>query len=149
MKPRVLLSPKKGLREKLLCHEIINLNHRLLTVMLTLNCRKLWDFGERIICWWLFHGIDDFFIFKNWSPTSQIGYQHLKLVTNTFDLQHPLPTSMQSDSYFNSHVSNQFSTNKNTISTHLYSLGTWLLMLYKVLLLLQSFVQSRVSVHIL
>ena len=30
----------------------------------------------------------------NQSPTSKIGYQHSKVVTNTFRLQHPSPTSM-------------------------------------------------------
>ena len=39
------------------------------------------------LCWWFFNGL-------NRSPTSWIGHQHLKLATNTFDLQHPSPTSM-------------------------------------------------------
>ena len=63
------------------------------------------------LCWWLYDG--DWFQmlvaeslcwrpFSSWSflnvlnqsPTSWIGHQHLKLVTNTFGLQHPSPTSM-------------------------------------------------------
>ena len=38
------------------------------------------------LCWWFFQ--------FNRSPTSWIRHQHLKLVTNTFGLQHPSPTSM-------------------------------------------------------
>ena len=41
-----------------------------------------------------FRYVGDFFNVSNRSPTSWIGHQHLKLVTNTFDLQHPSPTSM-------------------------------------------------------
>ena len=51
------------------------------------------------LCWWLYVGDffrygGDFFNVLNRSPTSWIGHQHLKLVTNTFGLQHPSPTSM-------------------------------------------------------
>ena len=52
-------------------------------------------------CWWQNHYVGDFFRYvgdfsnvSNRSPTSWIGHQHLKLVTNTFGLQHPSPTSM-------------------------------------------------------
>ena len=52
-------------------------------------------------CWWQNHYVGDFFRYVgdflnvlNRSPTSWIGHQHLKLVTNTFGLQHPSPTSM-------------------------------------------------------
>ena len=52
-------------------------------------------------CWWQNHFVGDFFRYigdflnvLNRSPTSWIGHQHLKLVTNTFGLQHPSPTSM-------------------------------------------------------
>ena len=52
-------------------------------------------------CWWQNHNIGGFFRYVgdflnvlNRSPTSRIGHQHLKLVTNTFGLQHPSPTSM-------------------------------------------------------
>ena len=54
-------------------------------------------------CWWQNHYVGDFFRYVgdflnvlNRSPTSWIGHQHLKLVTNTFGLQHPLPTSIPS-----------------------------------------------------
>ena len=43
---------------------------------------------------WQNHYVGDFFIELNRSPTSWIGHQHLKLVTNTFGPQHPSPTSM-------------------------------------------------------
>ena len=43
-------------------------------------------------CWWQNYG--DFFNVINRSPTSWISHQNLKLVTNTFGLQHPSPTSM-------------------------------------------------------
>ena len=52
-------------------------------------------------CWWQNHYVGDFFRcvgdFLNVltrSPTSWISHQHLKLVTNTFGLEHPSPTSM-------------------------------------------------------
>ena len=52
-------------------------------------------------CWWQNHYVGDFFRYVgdflnelNRSPISWIGHQHLKLVTNTFGLQHPSPTSM-------------------------------------------------------
>ena len=57
-------------------------------------------------CWWQNHYVGDFFPYVgdflnvlNWSPTSWIGHQNLKLVTNTFGLQHPSPTSMLPDSW--------------------------------------------------
>ena len=53
------------------------------------------------ICWWQNHYVGDFFRYVgeflnvfNRSSTSWIGRQHLKLVTNTFGLQHPSPPSM-------------------------------------------------------
>ena len=52
-------------------------------------------------CWWQNHYVGDFFRcvgdfldVLNRSPSSWIGHQHLKLVTNTFGLQHLSPTSM-------------------------------------------------------
>ena len=52
-------------------------------------------------CWLQNHYVGDFFRYVgdflnvlNRSPTSWIGHQHLKFVTNTFGLQHPSPTSM-------------------------------------------------------
>ena len=51
-------------------------------------------------CWWQNHYVGDFFRYVgdftnvNRSPTFWIGHQHLKLVTNTFGLQHPSSTSM-------------------------------------------------------
>ena len=52
-------------------------------------------------CWWQNHYVGDFFRYVgdflnvlNRSPLSWIGHKHLKLVTNTFGLQHPSPTSM-------------------------------------------------------
>ena len=52
-------------------------------------------------CWWQNHYVGDFFCYVgdlfsalNRSPTSQIGHQHPKVVTNTFRLLHPSPTSM-------------------------------------------------------
>ena len=56
-------------------------------------CRWQW-------CWWhryvgdFFRYVGDFLYVLNRSPTSWIGHQHFKLVTNTFGLQHPSPTSM-------------------------------------------------------
>ena len=59
-----------------------------LTVMLVTTIYWLFDDGERFkmlvtesICWWRF-------------SLYYIGHKHLKLVTNTFRLQHPSPTSM-------------------------------------------------------
>ena len=50
-------------------------------------------------CWWqnhyvgdFFHYVGDFLNVLNRSSTSWIGHQHLKLVTNTFDLQNPVWT---------------------------------------------------------
>ena len=40
-------------------------------------------------CWWQNHYVGDFFRY-----VGDVGHQHLKLVTNTFNLQHPSPTSM-------------------------------------------------------
>ena len=47
-------------------------------------------------CWWQNHHVGDFFHYVgdfsnvlNRSSTSSIGHRHLKLVTNTFGLQHP------------------------------------------------------------
>ena len=58
-------------------------------------------------CWWQNHYVGDFFRYVgdflnllNRSPTSCIGHQHLKLVTNTFGLQHPSPTSMLPPNYY-------------------------------------------------
>ena len=55
------------------------------------------DFG----CWWQNHYVGDFLRYVgnflnvfNRSPTSWIGHQHDKLVTNTLGLQHSSPTSM-------------------------------------------------------
>ena len=52
--------------------------------------------------WWQNHYVGDFFRYvgdfsnlSNRSPTSWISHQHLKLITNTFGLQHPSPTSMK------------------------------------------------------
>ena len=52
-------------------------------------------------CWRQNHYVGDFFRYVgdfvnvlNRSPTSWIDHQQLKLVTNTFGLQHPSPTSM-------------------------------------------------------
>ena len=45
-------------------------------------------------CWWQNHcvvdfvpHVSDFSIVKNWSPTIQIGHQHVKVVTNINRLQ--------------------------------------------------------------
>ena len=58
-------------------------------------------------CRWQNHYVGDFFRYVgdflnllNRSPTSCIGHQHLKLVTNTFGLQHPSPTSMLPPNYY-------------------------------------------------
>ena len=52
-------------------------------------------------CWWqnhyvgdIFRYVGDFHNILNRSPTSWVGHQHLRLVTNTFGLQHPSPTTM-------------------------------------------------------
>ena len=52
-------------------------------------------------CWWRNHYVGDFFCnvgdflnVLNRSPTSWIGRKRLKLVINSFGLQHPSPTSM-------------------------------------------------------
>ena len=52
-------------------------------------------------CWWQNHYVGNFFRYVcdflnvlNRSPTSWIGHQHLKLITNTFDLHHRSPTSV-------------------------------------------------------
>ena len=51
-------------------------------------------------CWWQNHYVGDFFRYVgdflsvlNRSPTSRIGLEHLKLVTNMFGHQHPSPAS--------------------------------------------------------
>ena len=48
----------------------------------------IWDVGGRIIIW------TTFFVMLVIFSMYFIGHQHLKLVTNTFDLQHSSPTSM-------------------------------------------------------
>jgi len=45
-------------------------------------------------CWWRNHYVGDFSNVFNQSSTSWIGHEHLKLVINTFCLQHPSPTSI-------------------------------------------------------
>ena len=52
-------------------------------------------------CWWQNHYVGDFFRYvgvlnrsPSWWPTFWIGHKQLKLVINTFGLQHPSPTSM-------------------------------------------------------
>ena len=45
---------------------------------------------------WQNHYVGDFLNELNRSPTPFIGHQHLKLVTNTFGLEHPSPTSLWS-----------------------------------------------------
>ena len=42
--------------------------------------------------WWQNHYVGDFFNIQNQSPSSQIGDQHFKLVTNKNCLLHPSPT---------------------------------------------------------
>ena len=44
--------------------------------------------------WWLIWDVGDFLYVLNRSSTFWIGHQHLKIVTNTFGLQHLSPTSM-------------------------------------------------------
>ena len=73
---------------------------------LRINWYKIFQIGTNKIdrwqwCWRQNYYVGDFFRYVgdysnvlNRSPTSWIGYQHLKLVTNTFGLQHPSPTSM-------------------------------------------------------
>ena len=65
--------------------------------------RYVGDFmmGTYFRCWWqnhyvgdFFHYVGDFLNVLNRSPTSWIGHQHLKLITNALSLQHPSPTSM-------------------------------------------------------
>ena len=46
------------------------------------------------LCWWFSQCIKSVTNILNQSLTSWIGHQHLKLVNNTFGLQHPSPTSM-------------------------------------------------------
>ena len=46
------------------------------------------------LCWRLSRYVDDSLNVLNRSPTSWIGHQHLKPVTNTLGLQHPSPTLM-------------------------------------------------------
>ena len=45
--------------------------------------------------WWLISDVDDRIIIYVFRYVGDfLGHQHLKLVTNTFGLQHPSPTSM-------------------------------------------------------
>ena len=81
------------------------------SVFLKSNKNGYSDVGDNVMSvtlwWWQILDIGDRFnmlgtIFvmlvilsvSNWSPRSKIGHQHLKVVTNTFRLQHPSPTSM-------------------------------------------------------
>jgi len=66
-----------------------------IVMLVTLWWWLIWDVGGRIIMLaTFFRYVGDFLNVLNWSSTSGIGHQHLKLVTNTFGLQHPSPTSM-------------------------------------------------------
>ena len=76
------------------CPEYIHL--LLNNIMYVTSVRWQW-------CWWQpYNGdfmmvtdryVGDFFNVLNRSPTSWIGHQHLKLITNTFCLRHSSPTS--------------------------------------------------------
>ena len=59
----------------------------------------------------------------NRQPTSQMGHQHPKIVTNTFRLQYRSPTSMQSS--FGSHVFQQLRFYHFQSSTSMLVTGVW------------------------
>ena len=53
------------------------------------------------LCWWLISDVGGkiimlatFFVMLVTFSVYKIGHQHLKIITNTFGLQHPSPTSM-------------------------------------------------------
>ena len=73
--------------------------YRTLTTIDRRVTRVNWKLSAR--CWRenhyvgdCFRYVGDFLNVLNQSPRSWIGHRHLKLVTNTFGLQHPSPTSM-------------------------------------------------------
>ena len=65
-----------------------------IVMLVTLWWWPIWDVGDRIIMLVIFSLCWCFSNVLNRSPTSWIGHQHLKLVTNSIGLQHPSPTSM-------------------------------------------------------
>ena len=66
-----------------------------IVMLVTLWWWLISDVGGRINSQMLtFRYVADFLNVLNRSPRSWIGHQHPKVITNTFGLQHPSPTSM-------------------------------------------------------